>query len=65
MRAVFLDYQTFSQSLDLSTINQVVSNLNLHATTSPSQVVQHSANAEIILTNKVELSRETLSQLPD
>tara|TARA_R110002072_G_scaffold40738_8_gene115105 strand:+ start:21884 stop:22837 length:954 start_codon:yes stop_codon:yes gene_type:complete len=65
MRAVFLDYQTFSQSLDLSAINQVVSNLNLHATTSPSQVVQHSANAEIILTNKVELSRETLSQLPD
>jgi len=65
MRAVFLDYQTFSQSLDLSAINQVVSNLNLHATTSPSQVVQHSANAEIILTNKVKLSRETLSQLPD
>lgn len=65
MRAVFLDYQTFSQSLDLSAINQVVSTLERHATTSPSQVVQHSANAEIILTNKVELSRETLSQLPD
>jgi len=65
MRAVFLDYQTFSQSIDLSAINQVVSTLERHATTSPSQVVQHSANAEIILTNKVELSRETLSQLPD
>jgi len=65
MRAVFLDYQTFSQSLDLSAINQVVSKLERHATTSPSQVLQHSANAEIILTNKVELSRETLSQLPD
>ena len=65
MRAVFLDYQTFSQSLDLSAINQTVSKLELHATTTPAQVLLHSADAEIILTNKVELSRETLSLLPN
>jgi len=65
MRAVFLDYQTFSQSLDLSAINRAVSQLELRATTTPAQVLQHSANAEIILTNKVELTSETLSQLPE
>ena len=64
MHAVFLDSQTFSPSLDLSALNQVVSKLDLHPTTTPEQVLQHCSNAEIILSNKVVLDSSTLQQLP-
>ncbi|TWX72546.1 D-2-hydroxyacid dehydrogenase [Colwellia sp. C1TZA3] len=65
MRAVFLDYQTFSPSLNLSVLHQVVSQLDLHAITTPAQVLLRCINAEIILSNKVLLNRAILSQLPD
>lgn len=64
MKTVFLDYQTFSKSLSLSSLNQTVDELTLYATTSPEQVIARCQNAAIILTNKVELSREMLNQLP-
>ena len=64
MRAVFLDYQTFSPSLDLSILQQVVSQLDLHAITTPAQVLLRCTDAEIILSNKVVLNRAILSQLP-
>ncbi|MFT5635594.1 MAG: glycerate dehydrogenase [Cognaticolwellia sp.] len=65
MRAVFLDYQTFSPSLDLSALKQVVDKLDLHATTAPEQVLQRSENTEIILSNKVVLDSNTLKKLPN
>jgi len=64
MRAVFLDYQTFSPSLDLSVLRQTVSKLDLYSVTTPAQVLLRSIDAEIILSNKVILNRAILSQLP-
>jgi len=64
MRAVFLDYQTFSPEISLSVLEQVVTNLKRHATTTPAQVLHRCKGAEIILSNKVILNREILSQLP-
>ena len=64
MRAVFLDYQTFSPSLDLSVLRQTVSKLDLYPVTTPAQVLLRSIDAEIILSNKVILNRAILSQLP-
>ena len=65
MQAVFLDHQTFSSNTDLSLIKQVLDNLTLYATTSPEQVLTRCLEAEIILTNKVNLNHQTLSQLPN
>lgn len=64
MHAVFLDYQTFSPSLDLSVLRQTVSKLDLYPVTTPAQVLLRSIDAEIILSNKVILNRAILSQLP-
>ncbi|ASP48392.1 NAD(P)-dependent oxidoreductase [Cognaticolwellia beringensis] len=64
MRAVFLDYQTFSPSLDLSELNQVVSKIDLHETTAPTEIFKRCENAEIILSNKVVLDSDTLKKLP-
>ena len=64
MHAVFLDYQTFSPSLDLSALNKVINKFDFHSTTTPEQVLKHCSTAEVILTNKVVLNSTTLKQLP-
>jgi glycerate dehydrogenase len=48
----------------LSILQQVVSQLDLHAITTPAQVLLRCTDAEIILSNKVVLNRAILSQLP-
>ncbi|MBU2869766.1 D-2-hydroxyacid dehydrogenase [Colwellia sp. E2M01] len=64
MRAVFLDQQTFSPTIDFSLIEQQVSELICYATTSPSEVIRRCTDAEIIITNKVLLTAEVLAKLP-
>jgi glycerate dehydrogenase len=64
VKTVFLDYQTFSKDSDLTSLQQVVDDLTLYATTSPEQVIPRCQNAEVVLSNKVLLNREILSQLP-
>lgn len=64
MKTVFLDYQTFSKDSDLTSLQQVVDDLTVYATTSPGQVIARCQNAEVVLSNKVLLNREILSQLP-
>lgn len=64
MKTVFLDYQTFSKDSDLTSLQQVVDDLTVYATTSPEQVIARCQNAEVVLSNKVLLNREILSQLP-
>ena len=39
--------------------------VNIYPRTSAEEILQHSQNAQVILTNKVPLSKETLSQLPE
>ena len=64
MRAVFLDKDTFSSAIGFSIIEQQVTKLNCYAKTSPTEVITRCLDAEIIITNKVQLTAEILSTLP-
>ena len=65
MRAVFLDKQTFSSAIDFSAIEQQVTQLVCYANTSPTEVIARCLDADIIITNKVQLTAEILSALPN
>jgi len=64
MQAVFLDQQTFSSSISLTSIESQVSQLNGYANTTDEQVIKRCQSADIIITNKVLLSENVLKQLP-
>lgn len=64
MKAVFLDSQTFSSSISFAAIEQQVSSLTCYSITTAEQVLERCHDADIILTNKVELTAEMLAQLP-
>ncbi|MFT5297968.1 MAG: glycerate dehydrogenase [Colwellia sp.] len=64
MQVVFLDQQTFSPKISLDNIESEVSNLICYATTTQDQVIERCNSADIIITNKVILSKEILKQLP-
>jgi glycerate dehydrogenase len=64
MRAVFLDKQTFSSTIDFTAIEQQVTQLVCYANTSPAEVIARCHDADIIITNKVQLTAEVLSALP-
>ena len=64
MNAVFLDTQTFAKGMSFQVINNVVSSLSEYKITLPSEVISRCKNAEIIITNKVLLTRKILEQLP-
>lgn len=64
MHAVFLDFQTFRQSLDITPIKQSVNTLTIYQTTAQADIEKRCLNADIIITNKVILSASTLKNLP-
>jgi len=65
MKIVFLDESTLhTGELDLSVIKKL-GTLICFPTTSPEQALAHCADADIVLTNKALIQRETLSQLPN
>ncbi|MBA6233213.1 MULTISPECIES: D-2-hydroxyacid dehydrogenase [unclassified Colwellia] len=64
MQTVFLDQQTFSPNISLASIEFQVSKLICYATTTNDQVLARCKNADIIITNKVVLSKNILEQLP-
>lgn len=64
MKAVFLDSQTFSSNISFSAIEQQVTTLTCYSTTSAAQVVERCKNADIVITNKVVFTTETLAKLP-
>jgi glycerate dehydrogenase len=65
MRAVFLDYETISYS-DLATASlmRVVPALRLYDNTADSQLIERIEHAEIVLLNKIKLSRAALEAAP-
>jgi len=65
MKAVFLDRKTFNHNLSLSTIEQQVNTLTCYQTTTPEQILQRCADADIIITNKVVLNEQIIKQLPN
>lgn len=64
MKAVFLDCSTFSSHISFTAIEQQVSNLTCYDITNSEQVVERSKNASVLITNKVVLTAELLTQLP-
>lgn len=61
MRAVFLDYETVShRDLDASVLARVVAEVRFYASTADSQIIERMAGADIVLLNKLPLSREHL-----
>lgn len=65
MKAVFLDRATFSQTLDLPTPEGVTEYHVFATTPNDSQIIiERCQNADIILTNKVNLTADIIKQLP-
>jgi glycerate dehydrogenase len=65
MEAIFLDLKTFSQKISLECIKQQVGSLITYETTAAEQLISRGQKAEILITNKVVLSKHTLEQLPN
>ena len=63
MKVAFLDRETFPSHIDLTPPKKVKQWQNFDQT-NQSNVIEHCNNADIILTNKVVLTKETLDQLP-
>lgn len=65
MHAVFLDKNTFSNAINFTLIERQLSSLRCYDKTTESDVISRCADADIIITNKVLLTAEVLSQLPN
>ncbi|GAB3514879.1 D-2-hydroxyacid dehydrogenase [Emticicia fontis] len=66
MKIVYLDAYTVNAlgDLDLSILH-TLGEVTLYDRTSKDQIVERAKDAEVILTNKCQLNRETISQLPN
>ncbi len=64
MHIVYLDAHTLNPGdLDWAPLTSL-GNVTFYDRTSPAQIVERAKEAEIVLVNKVKMSRETLGQLP-
>jgi glycerate dehydrogenase len=66
MKGVFLDLDTVSHAGDvkLRPLEKVLSVLRVFGSTSPDKVVEHAADAEVLISNKVRISADVFRQLP-
>jgi glycerate dehydrogenase len=64
MKAIFLDRQSFTANICLTSIKSEVSSLTCYPSTQHEQVIERCQDAEIIITNKVILNKELLVALP-
>ena len=64
LKAVFLDYDTMGPDVDCSALEQRAS-VEYYPVTAPDDVLQRLHQADIAITNKTVLDKETLSLLPD
>lgn len=65
MKAVFLDRNTFSSSIDLAAPNGIsVWEVFDKTENSPEAIAKHAADADIIITNKCRIDAQTLALLP-
>lgn len=65
MHAVMLDIDTLAADPDLSPIESAVDTLTCHDSTAPSEVVSRLQGADIVITNKVVITRDIITALPD
>jgi glycerate dehydrogenase len=65
VKAVFLDYATVSNGdLDMSALKRVLPDIILHDVTPDAQIPARMAGAQIVLTNKLHISRELIEANP-
>lgn len=65
MTAVFLDFATVGRDgLDVSALQAAAPGLELHDDTAPDEVAAHIAGREIVLLNKVRMTRELIEDAP-
>ena len=64
MKAVFLDYGTMGSGLDLTELENLVSELVLFDDSKDDDVASRIADVDIVFTNKVRLTRELLERSP-
>ena len=65
MRSVFLDFGTVSHDdLDTTNLERVLPGITLHPTSSESEVDERIAGCEVILTNKLNISRARMRAVP-
>ncbi|WP_163931746.1 D-2-hydroxyacid dehydrogenase [Paraferrimonas sp. SM1919] len=62
MKAVILDYATLGDGIDIELIKQQCDELKQYPSTNEQQLLEHIGNAEIVITNKVKLSKQQLAQ---
>jgi glycerate dehydrogenase len=66
MQAVFLDYETVSNGdLDASAIRRAVDEVRFCALTAEAHIIERIGNADIVLFNKLKLTRERLQAAPE
>ena len=64
MKAVFLDFDTMGGGLDLSPLENVTPDLKVYDVTGKEQVEERIRDADIIFTNKIQLSEDLLAKAP-
>lgn len=64
MRAVFLDQSTINDEVDFSSIEEQLNTVSYFTTTPPEKIIYRARYAEIIITNKVIINRQTMLSLP-
>ena len=64
MKAVFLDLQTFNTTISLDAISDQAAQLTCYQQTKPDEIIERCLDADIIISNKVVLSKDILSSLP-
>jgi len=62
MKAVFLDYATMGQGLDMSAMHALLPGLQVHDVTDDEQLAERIRDVEFVLTNKCCLTEELLQQ---
>jgi glycerate dehydrogenase len=64
MKAVFLDFATMGAGLDLEELESLVSELVVYQDSPDDTVAERIADADIVFTNKIRLTRELLERAP-
>ncbi|MGB5165644.1 MAG: NAD(P)-dependent oxidoreductase, partial [Woeseiaceae bacterium] len=65
MKAVFLDFATMGDGLDITPLREVTNELDIFATSTPAEAAERIATASIVYTNKISLSDELLAAAPE
>ncbi len=63
MKIIFLDARTLGEVPNLNQLSEL-GEVTLHPDTQPEQVIERIQGAEVVISNKVKVSREAMSQTP-